>query len=598
MLGYGAVVILPPFPRRLFLLACLAALIGLAGGGAAWVLLHLIGLITNATLFHRFGWKVPSFTHLHVGPWTVVAVVGGALAVSLLAKWAPAIRGHGIPETMEAVLTRQSRVAPRMAIAKPISAAIAIGTGGPFGAEGPIIVTGGAIGSIIGQIIPVSPSERKILLASGAAAGMAATFGSPLAAVVLAIELLVFEFSTRALVPLVVAASVAGGMHALLLGRGALFSVPTHDFVGIGHLPLFALLGLACGLFAAVVTKGLFIVEDGFRRLPVGEFWHPVIGGLAFVAVGFGVPTALGVGYDRITAVLGGRLTVGALALLCVAKLVAWWLALGSGTSGGTLAPLLLVGGTFGALAGHLAHAAMPGLGVGIGAFALVAMAATFGAASGATFTAIVFLFELTGTYELIVPLMLATVLAELVASSLVPERLMTEKLARRGLTVQRDYHADILASTSVADVMTRKVDTIAADVTVAQARTTALATRHSAHPVVDRDGRCISVVTRNELLEADDDNDPITELAGPDVISVAPNCALTDALRLMLEEDIEHLPVLDDHRLVGICTRTDVLSARRRQLDHERREPGLVSRLKHRRPMRAGSTAVGPKAP
>ncbi|MGI8699653.1 MAG: chloride channel protein [Nocardioidaceae bacterium] len=590
--------ILLPFPRRLFLLACLAALIGLAGGGAAWVLLHLIGLITNATLFHRFGWKVPSFTHLHVGPWTVVAVVGGALAVSLLAKWAPAIRGHGIPETMEAVLTRQSRVAPRMAIAKPISAAIAIGTGGPFGAEGPIIVTGGAIGSIIGQIIPVSPSERKILLASGAAAGMAATFGSPLAAVVLAIELLVFEFSTRALVPLVVAASVAGGMHALLLGRGALFSVPTHDFVGIGHLPLFALLGLACGLFAAVVTKGLFIVEDGFRRLPVGEFWHPVIGGLAFVAVGFGVPTALGVGYDRITAVLGGRLTVGALALLCVAKLVAWWLALGSGTSGGTLAPLLLVGGTFGALAGHLAHAAMPGLGVGIGAFALVAMAATFGAASGATFTAIVFLFELTGTYELIVPLMLATVLAELVASSLVPERLMTEKLARRGLTVQRDYHADILASTSVADVMTRKVDTIAADVTVAQARTTALATRHSAHPVVDRDGRCISVVTRNELLEADDDNDPITELAGPDVISVAPNCALTDALRLMLEEDIEHLPVLDDHRLVGICTRTDVLSARRRQLDHERREPGLVSRLKHRRRMRAGSTAVGPKAP
>jgi len=590
-------VIFSAFPRRLFLLAGLAALIGVAGGGAAWVLLHLIGVITNATLFHRFGWQVPSFTHLDVGPWTVVAVVSGALAVSLLAKWAPAIRGHGIPETMEAVLTRQSRVAPRMAVAKPVSAAIAIGTGGPFGAEGPIIVTGGAIGSIVGQIIPVSPSERKILLAAGAAAGMAATFGSPLAAVVLAIELLVFEFSTRALVPLVVAASVAGGMHALLLGRGALFSVPTHDFVGLGHLPLFALLGLACGLFAALVTKGLFIVEDGFRRLPVGEFWHPIIGALGFVAVGFGVPTALGVGYDRITAVLGGRLTVGALALLCVAKLVAWWLALGSGTSGGTLAPLLLVGGTFGALCGHLAHAVMPGVGVGVGAFALVAMAATFGAASGATFTAIVFLFELTGTYELIVPLMLATVLAELVASSLVPERLMTEKLARRGLNVQRDYHADILASTSVADVMTRNVHTIAADATVAQARATALTTRHSAHPVVDRDGRCVSMVTRNELLEADDDNDPITELAGPDVVSVAANCPLTDALQLMLEEDIEHLPVLEDHRLVGICTRTDVLSARRRQLDHERRDPGLVSRLKHRRRTRAGSNTVGPEA-
>lgn len=576
--------IVPAFPRRLFLLAALAALIGLAGGGAAWLLLHLIGLLTNAALFHRFGWEVPSFTDLHIGPWTVLAAVGGALAVSLLAKWAPAIRGHGIPETMEAVLERQSRVAPRMAVAKPISAAIAIGTGGPFGAEGPIIVTGGAIGSIVGQIIPVSPSERKILLASGAAAGMAATFGSPLAAVVLAIELLVFEFSTRALVPLVVAASVAGGMHALLLGRGALFSVPVHDFVGLGHLPLFAVLGLACGLFAAIVTKGLFIVEEGFRRLPVGEFWHPVIGAVGFVAVGFAVPTALGVGYDRITAVLAGRLTVGALALLCVAKLVAWWLALGSGTSGGTLAPLLLVGGTFGALAGHLTHAFMPGIGVGIGAFALVAMAATFGAASGATFTAIVFLFELTGTYELILPLMLATVLAELVASSLLPERLMTEKLARRGLAVQRNYQADVLASTRVDQVMTRQVVTIAATATVADARAKAIATRHSAHPVVDAEGHCLSVVTRSELLEADDDDELVTDLAGPDVVGVAPECALLEALRLMLEEGIEHLPVIEGKHLVGMCTRTDVLSARRRQLDHERRDPGLVSRLKHRR--------------
>ena len=304
------------------------------------------------------------------------------------------------------------------------------------------------------------------------------------------------------------------------------------------------------------------------------------------------MPTALGVGYDRITAVLGGRLTVGTLALLCVAKLVAWWLALGSGTSGGTLAPLLLIGGTFGALAGHLAHAVDPGLGVTVGTFALVAMAATFGAASGATFTAIVFLFELTGTYELILPLMLATVLAELVASSLVPERLMTEKLARRGLAVQRDYQADVLAGTRVAEVMTRSVDTIPADATVAAARTTAEATHHSAHPVVDSDGRCVGVVTRGDLFDAPDPEGPVTAASGPDVVAITPAQSVLDALQVMLEEEIEHLPVVDGDRLVGMCTRTDVLSARRRQLAAERRDPGLLGLLRHRRRARSRSAA------
>ena len=292
----------PASARRLLLLTALAVVVGLLAGGAAWLLLHLIGLLTNVAMFHQFAWTLPSFVDLHVGPAIVAIALAGALLVSLLARWAPAIRGHGIPEAMEAVLTKQSRVAPRMAVAKPLSAAIAIGTGGPFGAEGPIIVTGGAIGSIVGQILPVSPAERKILLAAGAAAGMAATFGSPLAAVVLAIELLLFEFSTRAFVPLVVATSVAGGVHALLLGTGPLFTVPPITSPGSASLPLFAAARRGLRLLAVVVTKGLFLVEDGFRRLPVGEFWHPVIGAVGFIAVGIFVPTALGVGYDRIGA--------------------------------------------------------------------------------------------------------------------------------------------------------------------------------------------------------------------------------------------------------------------------------------------------------
>src|SRR5207249_1928398 len=224
------------------------AALGMAGGAAAYVLVHLIALLTNLTLLHRFGWKLPSFAHHHPGPWVIPAALAGALVVSLLARWSPVIRGHGIPEAMEAVLTKQSRIAPRAAIAKPLSAAIAIGTGGPFGAEGPIIVTGGSLGSLVGQLVPVSPSERKILLASGAAAGMAATFGAPLASVILAFELLLFEFSTRAFVPLVVAASVAGGMHSALFGSGPLFAVPAHHYAGLTRLPLFAVLGLLAGL--------------------------------------------------------------------------------------------------------------------------------------------------------------------------------------------------------------------------------------------------------------------------------------------------------------------------------------------------------------
>src|SRR5205823_15110584 len=219
------------------------------------------GLITNVVLFHQLGWGLPSFRYFHPGPIFLVEAAAGGLAVSLFALWSPVIRGHGIPEAMEAVLTRQSRIAPRAAVAKPVSAAIAIGTGGPFGAEGPIIVTGGALGSLIGQVLHVSPSERKILLAAGAAAGMAGVYGAPVASIVLAIELLLFEFSARAFVPLAISASVAGGVHVAYAGSGPLFPVPAHSFSGLSQLPVFAVLGLACGVLAVVICKGLYLVE-------------------------------------------------------------------------------------------------------------------------------------------------------------------------------------------------------------------------------------------------------------------------------------------------------------------------------------------------
>lgn len=572
----------PSSPQRMARLSVVAAVVGLAAGGAAYVLIHLIALLTNLALFNRWSWTLPSFRHLHTGLRLYVVAITGAFLVSLLAKWAPIIRGHGIPEAMEAVLTRQSRIAPRTAVAKPLSAAIAIGSGGPFGAEGPIIVTGGAIGSLLGQFLHVSPNERKILLASGAAAGMAATFGAPLAAVVLAIELLLFEFSSRSLIPLIVATSIAGGVHSALFGSGPVFTVPAHNFAGLRLLPLFAVLGLLCALLAVVVTEGLFLVESLYRRLPVGEFWYPVIGAIGFATVGLFQPRALGVGYDAIDDVLANRLALSTLALLAAAKLVAWWVALGSGTSGGTLAPILLISACFGGVAGELTIRAFPGIGISSGAFALVAMAATFGAATRAPFASIVFVFELTRDYQAILPLMLATVIADLLTRQLVTHSIMTEKLSRRGVNVPASYHADALRSTAVGDVMTTDVITLREPMSVAEAVAAFHAHGHSAYPVVDVDNRCIGIVARGDLLaDSVPDESPIHALLTGDLVTVAAGATVAEALQLMLDEDVDHLPILDPNRhVIGICTRTDVLAAHDRHFLLDQRQQGWMERI------------------
>jgi CBS domain-containing protein len=392
---------------------------------------------------------------------------------------------------------------------------------------------------------------------------MSATFGAPLAAVVLALELLLFEFSTRAFIPLVVASSVAAGMHAALFGTGPLFHVPPHDYTGLAALPLYVLLGALCGLVAVVVSKGLFLVEEGFRRSPIPEFWHPVVGGVGFALVGLVVPRALGVGYDAIGDVLGGKLAAGTVAALLVAKLLAWWIALGSGTSGGTLAPLLLIGGSFGALYGHLVH-------LSPGAVAVVAMAAVFGSATRATFASIVFVFELTRDYNVILPLMLAAVVASLVTNKLLPESLMTEKLARRGLRVSGEYHVDVLRVRRVADVMTRDVATVPAGATLPEAREALLTSGHSALPVVDESGGCVGVLSRADLL-VEEDVPTVGSVMGGPAVCVAPDALVIEALERMLDEGVDHLPVVRDGRLVGICTRTDVLRARADQLGYER---------------------------
>jgi H+/Cl- antiporter ClcA/CBS domain-containing protein len=569
----------PPFPKRLLFLTVIAVGLGVAGGLAAWLLLHLIGLLTGLFLFQEWTWQPPTMADLDIGVALIPIAVAGGLVVSLLARWAPLIRGHGIPEAMEAVLTKQSRIAPRTALAKPISAAVAIGTGAPFGAEGPIIVTGSSIGSLLGQVLHVSASERKILLASGAAAGMAAVFGAPLAAVVLAVELLLFEFSARSFIPLVVATSVAGGMHALLYGAGPIFTVPPHDYAGIGALPLFLLLGLASGLLAVVISKGLYAVEDLYRRLPLSIHWHPLIGGAIFAVIGLMVPRTLGVGYDVINDLLASKIAVGTAAVLLVAKVVSWWFALGSGSSGGVLAPILLMASAFGVVVGTGLEHLAPGLGISAGAYAVVAMAATFGSATRAPFTAIVFVFELTQDYAVILPLMLATVVADLVGRSLMRDSILTEKLTRRGLRVGRDYVVDPFRTITAAEIMTTEVETLPSTTTVGEAFARFAEGRHTAFPLMEG-GRCVAVLNRVDLLFGDaPDSDLATTHAGP-VVAVAPADLAVSVLECMLEEQVDHVLVLDGDDVQGICTRTDLLRVRERQFAQERRQPGLAAAI------------------
>jgi H+/Cl- antiporter ClcA len=571
---------------RLLYLVMLAVVVGSVAGGAAYLLVRGIGVITGLALLGEWSWgEIPPLSDLEPSPRIVIAAVVGALIVASIARWEPMIRGHGIPEAMEAVLRRQSRIRPRAGLAKPVSAAIAIGTGGPFGAEGPIIVTGGAIGSLLGQVIKVTPAERKILLASGAAAGMAATFGAPLASVLLAIELLLFELSIRSLIPLVVAASVAGGIHAAIFGEGPLFSVPAHDYAGLGALPLYAVLGLTSGALAIVIARGLFFSERLFRESRIPVFFQPATGALVFASIGLLVPRVLGVGYDVIDDVLAAKLGLGTLAIVVVAKLVAWWVALGSGTSGGTLAPILLIGATFGGLFAAAILEVVPTVGISQGAFAVVAMAAVFGAATRAPFTAIVFVFELTRDFDVLLPLMLASVLAALVYSALSHDSIYTERLSRRGIRVGGELVADPLRTKAVSDVMNRMVDTVEPSEPSGEVADRISRGERGAFPLVDETGRCVGIVSRRDLLSQNVSRDqPVGELASSDVVSIAPDASLLEALQTMVDENIDHLPVIENDVLAGILTRADIVRARSDELALERLEGGWLAPVLQRR--------------
>jgi H+/Cl- antiporter ClcA len=434
---------LPRLRRRLVACTLLAMALASVVAVIAFFLTRLIALVTHIAFFGQWSttWISPATNHQ--GAWVIVIPVLGGLIVGLMARWGSrAIRGHGIPEAMEQVLTNESRIAARMIWLKPLSSAVAIGTGGPFGAEGPIIATGGALGSFVGQLLPVTADERKTLLAAGAAAGMAAIFAAPLAAVLLSIELLLFERRARSLVPVAMAAATGAAVRFALEGPGPVFPMLALGPASFVALSFYTLLGLAFGVAGVAVTRLVYGLEDAFEKLPIHWMWWPAIGGLAVGLVGYVVPSTLGVGYENIVAVIGGHLSLGALAILAFAKLVSWSIALGSGTSGGTLAPLFTIGGALGGLAG-IALAHWPITQVDPRMAALVGMAALFASASRAMLTAAVFVFETTLQPHALLPLLAASVAAYLVSGLMMQHTIMTEKIARRGVHVPTDLVAD-----------------------------------------------------------------------------------------------------------------------------------------------------------
>ncbi len=592
----GDTTLAEPAQFRMVLVSFLAAAIGLVAGGIAFLLYRLIGLLTNISFYGRFVADFTSARHNHLGLWVIPIPVIGGLIVGVMAKYGSSkIRGHGIPEAMEAVLFNRSRIQPRVAILKPISAAIAIGTGGPFGAEGPIIQTGGAVGSLVGQVFHTTASERKVLLACGAAAGMSATFNTPIAGVILAIELLLFEFKARSFIPLVVASTLATAVHMQLLGAGPMFSVTAMDFGVPGALPFYLVLGVICGLAAVGFSKLLYWTEDLFEKLPIDQLWWPAIGALGLGIIGYFVPRVLGVGYDTISDILNANLALKLLIVIMVAKAVALVISLGSGTSGGLLAPMFMSSAALGGVFAMGMNEVSPAAHLSAGAFALVAMGAVFGAASRAAFSFIVFAFEITRDYNSVLPLMLVTVIADGVAILLMPKAsIMTEKLIRRGLRIHQDYEADVLQQMVVSETMDPEAPTVPAQTPVRElaeriAGHEPEASRHQGMLLLDGESNLVGIITRGDILRSLD-HDPsgamsLLAAGSRKTIVTYPDETLHEAAAKMLRNNIGRLPVVDrkdPRHVVGYLGRPGIMAARLRRLDEEHvREPGWVKKFR-----------------
>jgi H+/Cl- antiporter ClcA/CBS domain-containing protein len=573
---------------RVLPIAGMAMIIGLIGALVALALLRLIGFFTNLFYYQRLSSLMISPAGNHLGWWAVLVPVGGGLIIGLMARYgSERIRGHGIPEAIESILTGGSKVQPRLAILKPLSSALSIGTGGPFGAEGPIIMTGGAFGSMIAQFFHLSDTERKTLLVAGAAAGMSATFAAPLSAILLAVELLLFEWKPRSLIPVALASATACAARRYLIGLGPLFHTPPHPvFIGPAGLVGCVVCGILAGALSALLTGAVYAAEDAFAKLPIHWMWWPAIGGLVIGLGGIVFPQALGVGYDTIGSLLQGNGAIGLLLGVLLVKSTIWAVSLGSGTSGGVLAPLLMMGAALGGLEVLFLPAA------GAGFWPLVSMGAILAGTMRSPFTGIVFAIELTHDIDMVLPLIVAAVIAHMFTVLVLKRSILTEKVARRGLHLSREYSVDPLEVLFVREVMRTRLIAFDGGGTIGEARSL-LKDGHPSrgqhlYPVIDGDSRLTGVITRKDLATYDGEQTRVSDVVrGCPVVAVADE-PLRVAIHRMAETGRTRMPVVDSNkgrRIVGMLSLEDMLHARARSLTEEHsRERVLRIRLPFRR--------------
>lgn len=551
--------------RRMPVLALMAVVVGTGGAFGAWLLVKLIAAATNLFWFGRLSTGKTLITDASVGLLVVVIPVIGGLIVGLMARFgSDKIRGHGIPEAIETILFGESRLSLKVALLKPLSSAVSIGSGGPFGAEGPIIMTGGAIGSLFAQCFALSAAERKTLLVAGAAAGMTAIFGTPLAAILLAVEVLLFEWKPRSFLPVVVASIVSYVWRPWLLGPGPMF--PMHATVPDTNWELLASagLGMLVGGEAILLSTTLYRIEDLFHKLPVHWMWWPAIGA---VVVGFGGlidAHVLGAGYASIADLLNASLPLKVVVALLLVKGVVWLVALGSGTSGGVLAPILILGGAAGTLVGQW----LPG---DPGFWAMIGMAGIMSGAMRAPMTGAIFAVELTGHFEAVPSTIAAAAGAYAISVLFMRRSILTEKIARRGRHILQEYSVDSLDLLQASQLMTADPQTLPGSMTVEQVvNFFSTDARHRSYPVVTADGRLVGLVSRTDALRWQLDRslsgtslaDAISDAAQPVAYPDTPSGVVAD---LIVETGIGRIPIVEreTHRIVGILSRQDLLKAR-----------------------------------
>ncbi len=573
---------------RTITISLLALGIGIISAFVALILLKLIGLFTNLFFYQRWDTTLSSPAGNHLGVFEILVPVIGALIIGFMARYgSERIRGHGIPEAIESILINGSQVEAKVTVLKPLSSAISIGSGGPFGAEGPIIMTGGALGSLIAQFFHLTSAERKTLLVSGAAAGMSAVFAAPLAGVALAVELLLFEWKPRSLIPVSVASATAMVVRYYLLGSGPLFPTPAHpSFIGVNALLCCVLVGLLAGILAVLLTMAVYSSEDLFHRLPIHWMWWPPIGGLVIGIGGLIFPPALGVGYDIIGSMMQGQITLQVILGILIVKSIIWAVSLGSGTSGGVLAPLLLIGGALGGLESlFLPH-------VGPGFWPLISMAAVLGGTMRAPLTAVIFSLELTHDVNSLLPLLIAVAISYFFSTLVMDRSILTEKVSRRGYHLSNEYAVDPLEVLFTRDVMHTSIVVLPPDISLKELAQSLNAEKNpdnrqtqTLYPIVDEGEKLLGVVTRRALqrLIREHKDSPIdhrlVDLLQKPVVAY-PDETLRAVVYRMAQAGFTRLPVVergDPQQLIGIVSLADLLKARIRHLEEESRRKRVL---------------------